>query len=130
MNDKNLKKGEHTRFTSGEQAARAGRKGGKKSQQKRREKKNIAACLKLILDSEVRDDDTRDMMRERFGLDDGDMTYSALSSIALLQRAIKGDVSAIKLMLDVTTQQETERGIDRVAEIMARLDEEARDAQP
>ena len=49
-NEENLKKGEPFRFRSGEEAAKAGQKGGIASGESRRRKKAMRDTAKMILD--------------------------------------------------------------------------------
>lgn len=53
MNDENLKKGEATRFQSGEEAVRNGRKGGIASGKARRAKADMRKILLDMLEEEV-----------------------------------------------------------------------------
>lgn len=53
-NEKNLKNGEKTRFKSGEEAARNGRKGGKASGKARREKADLRKAVQAALDNEYK----------------------------------------------------------------------------
>lgn len=55
MNDENLKKGNATQFTSGEEAARNGKKGGIASAKKKQQKADIKATVQDVLNDEYTD---------------------------------------------------------------------------
>lgn len=55
MNDENLKKGEATRFKSGEEAARNGSKGGKASGRARRKQADMRKLLRDMMNEQTKD---------------------------------------------------------------------------
>lgn len=120
----NLKRGK--RFGNGDDsttidASRSGKNGTKKQ----REKKTLAECMSLILEASVKDDDFKEKM-SMFGIEDDDKTYGMALMIAMFQRGMKGDVSAAKFAADlVNSKSDAEKQLDRVQEIMKRLDAES-----
>lgn len=112
MNDENLKKGVRTQFKSGEEAARKGRKGGINSGKSKRIKKTINECTNMLLAQRITDESTEEQIRNLFGVKRGEeITYALLTSAALIQRAVKGDVQAIKLIRDMQ-QMDADGGAD------------------
>lgn len=112
MNDENLKKGVRTQFKSGEEAARKGRKGGINSGKSKRIKKTINECTNMLLAQRITDESTEEQIRSLFGVKRGEeITYALLTSAALIQRAVKGDVQAIKLIRDMQ-QMDADGGAD------------------
>ena len=95
-NTKNLKRGNpETQFRSGRDAVESGRKGGIASgiaKRKRRSEKELAM---MILEAAVKDDDDKHEL-EGFGITGEDATYYALILARLVEKALSGDVQAIK----------------------------------
>ena len=95
-NTKNLKRGNpETQFRSGRDAVESGRKGGIASgiaKRKRRSEKELAM---MILEAAVKDDDDKHEL-EGFGIIGEDATYYALMLARLIEKALSGDVQAIK----------------------------------
>lgn len=121
----NLKRGK--RFGNGDDsttidASRSGKNGTKKQ----REKKTLAECMSLILDASVKDENLKAQMSGMFGIEDDDKTYGMALMIAMFQRGMKGDVSAAKFAAELAnSKSDAEKQLDRVQEIMKRLDAES-----
>lgn len=121
----NLKRGK--RFGNGDDsttidASRSGKNGTKKQ----REKKTLAECMSLILDASVKNEELKDKMSEILDIEDDDKTYGMALMIAMFQRGMKGDVSAAKFAAElVNGKSDAEKQLDRVQEIMKRLDAES-----
>lgn len=121
----NLKRGK--RFGNGDDsttidASRSGKNGTKKQ----REKKTLAECMSLILDASVKDENLKAQMSGMFGIEDDDKTYGMALMIAMFQRGMKGDVSAAKFAAELaSSKSDAEKQLDRVQEIMKRLDAES-----
>lgn len=121
----NLKRGK--RFGNGDDsttidASRSGKNGTKKQ----REKKTLAECMSLILDASVKNEELKDEMSEILDIEDDDKTYGMALMIAMFQRGMKGDVSAAKFAAELAnSKSDAEKQLDRVQEIMKRLDAES-----
>lgn len=121
----NLKRGK--RFGNGDDsttidASRSGKNGTKKQ----REKKTLAECMSLILDASVKNKELKDRMSEILDIEDDDKTYGMALMIAMFQRGMKGDVSAAKFAAELAnSKSDAEKQLDRVQEIMKRLDAES-----
>ena len=121
----NLKRGK--RFGNGDDsttidASRSGKNGTKKQ----REKKTLAECMSLILDASVKNAELKDKISEILDIEDDDKTYGMALMIAMFQRGMKGDVSAAKFAAELAnSKSDAEKQLDRVQEIMKRLDAES-----
>lgn len=121
----NLKRGK--RFGNGDDsttidASRSGKNGTKKQ----REKKTLAECMSLILDASVKNEELKDRMSEILDIEDDDKTYGMALMIAMFQRGMKGDVAAAKFAAELAnSKSDAEKQLDRVQEIMKRLDAES-----
>lgn len=77
---------------------------GKNSARSRRKKRDLKKCLALLMESEVPESDQMQMVRKMlmaYGIEDTeDMTYGAAVSVAMLQKAIKGNVKAAEFIRD------------------------------
>lgn len=95
-NNQNLKRGNpKTQFKSGREAVENGKKGGKASGIAKRKKRTEKELAMMILEAAVADDDDRHEL-ESFGIMGEDATYYALMLARLIQKALNGDVQAIK----------------------------------
>lgn len=104
-NNENLKKGELTRFRSGEEAARNGRKGGRASGRARRKKADFRKTLNALLTAEIDNPEWTPLL-ESLGLDS---TLEAAVNAAIIREALAGDVKAyiaIRDTLGQTTKSE------------------------
>ncbi len=105
-NAENLKKGEATRFRSGEEAARNGQKGGKTSGAARRRKKAMRQAASMLLNTPVPANTQTKLMatvRELlgvFGYNEEDATYQDALLAGIMLEAMKGDVRAAEFIRD------------------------------
>lgn len=107
MNDENLKNGLPYQFKSGEEAASAGAKGGRKSGETRRRKRDAKKAAQYILDltPQLSENVSRTLLA--MGLDpksQEDATIQTIMLAALAAKAMKGDVKAIALLMEITGQ--------------------------
>lgn len=86
-------KGKATQFKSGEQAQKAGAKGGKASGAARREKKLLRELAQMILDEEITDDSGRTMTRGEAAL-----------RVQARQAILNSDVKALAFLRDTAGQ--------------------------
>lgn len=121
----NLKRGK--RFGNGDDSTTIdASKSGKNGTKKQREKKTLAECMSLILDASVKNEELKDKMSEILDIEDNDKTYGMALMIAMFQRGMKGDVSAAKFAAELAnSKSDAEKQLDRVQEIMKRLDAES-----
>lgn len=105
----NLKKGEATRFKSGEKAVNSGRKGGKASGVAKRKKKLLKECLEELLDK-----DWENRQGEKH-------SGSEAISIALFKKALAGDIKAYEVVRDTAGQ----KPVDKI--MMAEVDQKTID---
>ena len=96
MNNGNLKP-----FKRGNNARENGAKGGKKSGEAKREKKRIKDFITDFLDMEAPATDT---MLEEYNLDY--YTNAAVIALRLTNKAKRGDIRAVKLLLEITGELE------------------------
>ena len=101
----NLKKGEATRFKSGEKAVKSGRKGGKASGVAKRKKKLLKECLDELLEKEW-----ENRQGEKH-------SGSEAISIALFKKALAGDIKAYEVVRDTAGQ----KPVDKI--MMAEVDQ-------
>lgn len=99
-NSKNLKKGELTRFRSGEEAARNGRKGGQASGQARRRKAAMRETMNRLLTMQVEVDGLSDILRA----DGSESTYEEVITMAMIEQAMRGNVKAFLAIRDTLGQ--------------------------
>lgn len=88
----NLKKG-----LSPEEAREFGRRGGKRSGEARRERKALRECLDLLLRESVA------------GADGKKHTRADMISVALVEKALSGDVKAFEVIRDTVGEKPVER---------------------
>lgn len=100
MNDENLKRGEATRFKSGEEAARNGHKGGIASGKARRKKRDMREAAKVLLDAEVKNSRLRRKMKDN-GIDDDDLTNQMAVLLSMFMSAVNGNVRAAEFLRDI-----------------------------
>jgi len=104
--EENLKNGVRTQFKAGEEQAKIASKGGKKSQRIQKEKRTarqmleIAMSYKPVLTPELR----RNLEMLGADPDKGHYTAGMMAMIALINKAMKGDVRATQLWLEITGQ--------------------------
>lgn len=100
-NNENLKKGIATRFRSGEEAVRNGKKGGAISGQKRRGKRDMRKAAEELLEMPVPKD--KEQLRKTlasFGIVESSMDYNAVIIVAQMLKAMKGDSRAAQFLRD------------------------------
>lgn len=99
----NLKKGVATRFNSGDAAAR-GRAGGIAAAKTIRKRKAVKAVAKEILSLMPNLDHNTERTLEAMGFDleNNEATILTIMSMAYAQKAMKGDVRAGQLLLEMT----------------------------
>lgn len=101
MNDENLKKGEATRFTAGESAARNGRKGGIATAKKKRRKDTLRKNLKWMLALKPQTTDAMKKALVKLGYDPNeDFTLEDLITVGILQKALNKDLRAIEMIYE------------------------------
>ena len=94
MNDKNL-----TKFTK-DNAKEMGAKGGRASGEARRNNKLVTGLLREVLTAEANDMGTM-MLLANFGYG-GDSMNAMAVACSLVEKAARGDVKAIRLVLELT----------------------------
>ena len=100
-NEENLKKGEPFRFRSGEEAAKAGQKGGIASGESRRRKKAMRDTAKMILDMPV--PKVAKEMKQKLammGISEEDFTYQTAVMVGVINQAMKGNTKAAAFLRD------------------------------
>ena len=105
MNEQNLKP-QNTR-TKSEQREIA-KSGGKKSGQSRRKRKAIKEQLELLMSLPVQDEKIKAKV-ETLGIEDKNIDNQMLITVALFQKALKGDTKAIELIRDTLGEKPIEK---------------------
>lgn len=108
MNNKNLEKGEKTRFKSGEEAAKNGRKGGIQSGIAKRKKKNTAELINAMLSAKPTKENENKIKKQFAGaFDDSEVDINALCVAGLINKTIySGDPKAFELLQSYQTKSE------------------------
>ena len=96
-NPENLEKGKATRFRSGEEAANAGRKGGKASGEAKRRRKAFAEALDMLLARDYTDHNGNQLQ----GVE--------AIAVKLFQQAMNGDLKAIQIIRDTVGEMPVQR---------------------
>ena len=91
----NLKKGEATQFKSGEEAAKAGRKGGIASGEAKRQKKTLNQLAKVVASAPISNQSARKQL-ESIGLADDDLSNNAMVVAGVFQSAVSGNIGAVE----------------------------------
>ena len=109
-NNENLLKGKETRFTSGEVAVENGRKGGLKSGETKRRKKEMRERLEILLSMTISKGKEIDIEKIKgFGeLKGKNITVEDAILVAMIQKALKGDISAGTFLRDTVGERPTE----------------------
>lgn len=81
--------------------------GGKASAIASRKRKSLRECLSLLRDLPVKDKDTKEKIKE-MGIDDDDVTYGMMVSLALTDKAMKGNVPAVRLLAEMLSENEVQ----------------------
>ena len=99
-NEKNLENGKLTQFRSGEEAAKAGKKGGVASGETRRRKRTLKAATKALLETPVKSKELKQKM-ELLGVSAEDADYMTAVAVAMVTQAMKGNVKAAAFCRDL-----------------------------
>lgn len=86
-----------------EEVRRIASLGGKNSGKSRKKAKNLKECAKYILSLNLVDEQAKTKIKE-MGIKDKDASYAMLMTIAMVQSAIKGDVSAYRSLCEQEKQ--------------------------
>ena len=116
-NVQNLRPGEY-KLTHEEQ-----KKGGKASVAARRRKKNLFEITRMVLELGVVNPKQRSAL-EKLGINPDDMTNNAALAVSMLDKAMRGDVHAAKLIAEwgaVNAPQKDEQEVDPLSAAMERL---------
>lgn len=115
-NEENLKKGELTRFRSGEKAVRNGRNGGKASGKSRRRKAALRDTMNRLLTMQVNVNGLSDVLL----VDGGESTYEEVIGMAMIEQAMAGNVKAYQAIMSTIGQTAKSEG--DIKEQQARID--------
>lgn len=96
-NEQNLEKGRATRFKSGEEAAKAGRKGGKASGEAKRKRKAFAEAFDVLLQRDYTDHNGNQLQ----GVD--------AIAMRVFQQAMNGDLKAIQIIRDTVGEMPVQK---------------------
>ena len=99
-NNENLKNGVLTQFRSGDNAANNGRKGGIASGKSRRRKAALRQTMNRLLTMQVDIPGLTDILKA----DGGDGTYEEAISMAMIEKALQGNVKAFHEIKEVVGQ--------------------------
>lgn len=100
MNDENLIPNSQRSPT---EVRENGRKGGKASGKARRERKALRESLEIILSHPIpKDAEGLKATLKQYGITNGD--YSQLLMATLVQKALKGDIKAFQMILDIISE--------------------------
>ena len=108
-NPKLSEKGKATRFKSGAQAVEMGKKGGIASQKKAKERKTMKAIVNMLLETPSSKADSQLIKRVKklgYEVKDED-SIATLLGATLIGKAMTGDVKAIKMVMDLSDDNET-----------------------
>lgn len=96
----NLQKGKATRFSSGDEAAKNGRKGGHRSAQKRRERKTFSEALEIALTMPIGEGKSvpLEKLKTFESAKGANLTVNDRMILKLVQKAVNGDIKAIELI--------------------------------
>lgn len=106
-NPENLKNGEPYRFKSGDQAAKAGAKGGVASGIAKRKKRDMADTIKLLMNMPVSANQKK--LKEamtRFGIPENEQTQRAAAAFNMMLEVSKGNVQAFRALNEVEERRE------------------------
>lgn len=94
--NENLKKGKATQFTSGEKAAKSGRKGGIASGKAKRKRKALAEMARAFADLSVNAEKKKQL--KDYGVSPEDMTHQMALVAAMFEEGENGNVRAAALL--------------------------------
>lgn len=107
MNDENIRPyGFDQR--SAEEARESGRKGGVASGESRRKAKTLAEAMKRVAFLDLTEKERIEELK-RMGVSDDDMTIAVASAMAVVKKAMSGDVSAFNAIRDIIGEKPTDR---------------------
>ena len=123
-NTKGLKRGNpSTQFRTGREQVDTAKKGGVASGAARRKRRSEKELALLIANSKVIDDDDKRELAE-CGLEGEDATYLALMILHLIEKAIKGDIPALKEYRNIVGTDNAAKDIELRKEEAKRRDKE------
>lgn len=82
-----------------------GRKGGIKSGEVRREKADFIRTAKALMNLELNDHNKEVIKSQYKGLEENEITYRTMMLIKQMEKALKGDINSLKLLIDVTGEK-------------------------
>lgn len=100
--------GKDTQFRSGNEAAANGKKGGEASGESRRKAKTLAEAMKRVAFLDLTEEKRIEELK-RMGVSDDDMTIAVASAMAVVKKAMSGDVSAFNAIRDIIGEKPTDR---------------------
>lgn len=112
MNKENLLKGEETRFKSGEEAAKSGRKGGIASGIAKRKKKNTAELINIMLNSKLTDKNKKVVQGIAEQLDEEDLSVNSLLIAGMIKAAVGGNTKAFEALQEYLNKAEKNADIN------------------
>ena len=105
MNDENLIPFDQR---SESEARESGRKGGIASGESRRKAKTLAEAMKMVAFLGLTDEEMKAELRAR-GVSDENMTNAVASSLAVVKKALGGDVAAYNAVRDMLGEKPTDK---------------------
>ena len=125
-NEQNLINGKATQFKSGEQAVESGRKGGKKSAESKRRKKEMRERLELLLSMPIGNGKGAELekIKSYAAIKGKNVTVEDAILIAIMQKALKGDIPAATFIRDTSGQKCVEK-----VEISTTIDESVKEIE-
>lgn len=107
MNDENIRPYGFDQRTASEQREIA-RNGGIASGESRRKAKTLAEAMKMVAFLGLTDKEMKEELRAR-GVSDENMTNAVASAMAVVKKAMSGDVSAFNAIRDIIGEKPTDR---------------------
>lgn len=107
MNDENIRPYGFDQRTASEQREIA-RNGGIASGESRRKAKTLAEAMKMVAFLGLADEEMKKELRAR-GVSDENMTNAVASAMAVVKKAMSGDVSAFNAIRDIIGEKPTDR---------------------
>lgn len=118
---------ENLRTPSSEEARRIGAKGGKRSGEVRKQRKAMKEQMEMLLSLPLKDPSIKGKFK-KLGIDTGDMNNQMALMVAMYQKALKGDTSAMNIIREVIGERVQQVSIetnvdDKVKELNNILDD-------
>lgn len=118
---------ENLRTPSTEEARRIGAKGGKRSGEVRKQRKAMKEQMEMLLSLPLKDTGIKGKFK-KLGIDTGDMNNQMALMVAMYQKALKGDTSAMNIIREVIGERVQQVSIetnvdDKVKELNNILDD-------